>query len=94
MIITKQVTFIANDNHILQMKELLTTMVDASKAEDGCLLYDIFQLKQEQSKFIVIESWENEEALNGHKKSSHYIHYKANFEPYCKYKSSDDLEIL
>ena len=94
MIITKQVTFIAKENYISQMKELLTTMVDASKVEDGCLLYDIFQFKEEPSKFIVIESWENEEALNGHKKSEHYKHYKKNFEPFCKYKSSDDLEIL
>jgi len=94
MNITKQVTFIAKDECITQMKDLLITMVKASKAEVGCLLYDIFQLKEEPTKFIVVESWENEKALDGHKLSSHYIHYKANFEPFCANKFSNDLETL
>jgi len=94
MTITKQVTFIAKDDSIEQMKELLSTMVDASKVEDGCLLYDIFQLKNQPTKFIVIESWENENALNGHKESTHYKYYKSHFEPFCIDKFSDDLEII
>lgn len=94
MIITKQVTFIAKDDGIEKMKELLRTMVEASKAEDGCLLYDIFQLKNEPKKFIVIESWRDEAALDGHKASAHYAYYKSNFEPYCEEKFSDDLEFV
>jgi quinol monooxygenase YgiN len=94
MTITKQVTFIAKNDSIEQMKELLSTMVNASKIEDGCLLYDIFQLKNQPTKFIVIESWENENALNMHKKSSHYNYYKSNFEPFCVDKFSNDLDII
>ncbi len=94
MTITKQVTFIAKDDGIEKMKELLTTMVNASKEEDGCLLYDIFQLKNEPKKFIVVESWRDEKALDGHKLSAHYAYYKSNFEPYCAKKFSDDLEVL
>ena len=94
MTITKQVTFIAKEDSIEQMRALLVTMVEASKAEKGCLLYDIFQLKDELTKFIVVESWESEEALDGHKLSAHYIHYKANFEPFCADKFSNDLEVL
>lgn len=94
MIITKQVTFIAKNGSVEKMKELLKTMVEASKAEDGCLLYDIFQLKNEPKKFIVIESWRDEVALDGHKASAHYAYYKSNFEPYCAEKFSDDLEFV
>ena len=94
MTITKQVTFIAKEDGIQMMKELLKTMVEASKAEDGCLLYDIFQLKDEPRKFIVVESWRDEASLDGHKLSSHYAYYKSNFEPYCAEKFSDDLITL
>lgn len=94
MIITKQVTFIAKDDGVEKMKELLTTMVKASKAEDGCLFYHICQLKEEPKKFVVLESWRDEAALDGHKLSAHYTYYKSNFEPYCAEKFSDDLEIL
>jgi quinol monooxygenase YgiN len=73
---------------------LLADMVAPSKAEKGCLLYEIFQLKAEPSKFLVIESWEDEAALEGHKASAHYAHYKSHFEPFCAFKSSDDLEFL
>ncbi len=94
MTITKQVTFIAKPNYIEELKALLTTMVAPSKAEDGSLLYDIFQLKNEPAKFIVVESWADEKALDGHKLSAHYKYYKSNFEPFCAQKYSDDLEIL
>ncbi len=94
MKITKQVTFIAKKESIEQLKELLYTMIAPSKAEDGCLLYDIFQFKNEPEKFIVVESWRDEKALDGHKASDHYKHYKTNFEQFCAQKYSDDLEIL
>ena len=92
--ITKQVTFIAKEDCIDQMQALLHSMVQASKAEDGCLLYDIYQLKEEPRKFIVIESWRDENALDGHKASAHYNHYKTHYEPYCEDKYSYDLEIV
>ena len=43
MTITKRVTFIAKEGSEAKMKELLTAMVEPSKVEDGCILYDIFQ---------------------------------------------------
>ena len=94
MVITKKVTFIAKEDSIEQMKNLLKTMIQASKDEKGCLVYEIFQFKNKPSEFLVVESWENEEALEGHKNSSHYKHYKSNFEPFCADKYSDDLETL
>lgn len=94
MVITKKVTFIAKEDSVNEMKELLKTMVQASKDEKGCLLYDIFQFKAKPTEFLVVESWEDEEALEGHKNSSHYKHYKANFEVFCADKYSDDLETL
>ena len=94
MTITKRVTFIAKEGSQETLKSLLSAMVIPSKAETGCLFYEIVQYENNRRKFMAIETWENEEALNGHKASSHYAIYKSSFEPYCEKKYSDELEVL
>jgi quinol monooxygenase YgiN len=94
MKITKKVVFIAHDDKIEELKNLLITMIDASKVEVGCELYNVYQIKEKPNTFVVVETWENQEALKGHQNSAHYKYYKANFEPFAKDKYSDELEIL
>jgi quinol monooxygenase YgiN len=94
MKITKKVTFVAKEGHVKQLSTLLNSMIDASRNEQGCLLYDIFQYENNPNKFIVLESWADEEALEGHKHSKHYMHYKAHYEVHTAEKSSDNLNIL
>jgi len=92
--ITKRVTFIAKEGSEAKMKELLTAMVEPSKAEDGCIFYDIFQYENNRRKFMAVESWRDEAALDGHKASEHYAVYKSSYEPFCEKKYSDELEVL
>ena len=96
MTITKRVTFIAKDDEtsMAKMKELLTAMVEPSKAEKGVIFYEIFQYKDNPRKFMAYESWESEEALDGHKATEHYAIYKSSYEPYCEHKYTDELEVL
>jgi quinol monooxygenase YgiN len=94
MRITKRVTFIAKDGSEAKMKELLIAMVEPSKLEEGCIFYDIFQYENNPKKFMAVESWRDEVALDGHKASAHYAIYKSSYEPYCESKYSDELEIL
>lgn len=94
MTITKKVTFIAKKNGIEKMKELLSAMVVPSKAEDGCIFYEIFQCKERPEKFFAVETWRDEAALDGHKASAHYKIYKSSYEQYCEDKYSDELEVL
>ena len=77
MTITKRVTFIAKPDGITKMKELLSAMVIPSKAEDGCLFYEIVQYKDKPEKFMAVETWRDEKALDGHKASEHYAIYKS-----------------
>jgi len=94
MKITKSVTFMAKKGDEAKMKELLSAMVMPSKAEDGCLFYEIFQYENDKKRFMAVETWENEEALDGHKASAHYKIYKSAYEQYCDDKYSDELETL
>jgi len=94
MTITKSVTFIAKEGSEGKMKELLSAMVVPSKAEKGCLFYEIFQYENEPRRFMAVETWENEESLDGHKASAHYSVYKSSYEPYCDDKYTDELAVL
>ena len=94
MTITKRVTFIAKEGDEAKMKELLSAMVEPSKAEDGCIFYEIFQYKENPRKFMAVETWRDEAALEGHKNSPHYKVYKSSYEPYCEKKYTDELEVL
>ena len=94
MTITKSVTFIAKEGCEVKMKELLTAMVEPSKAEPGVLFYEIFQYENNPRRFMAVETWENEAALDGHKASAHYAVYKSSYEPYCEDKYTDELEVL
>jgi len=94
MQITKKVTFIAKGDHIEQLKKMLEAMVLPSRQEEGCLKYNIYQIESAPERFIVIEAWENEDALEGHKNSKHYKHYKAHYEVHTEEKFSENLIIL
>lgn len=94
MAITKQVTFVAKDENIGELKGLLVDMIDASRAEDGCLFYYIHQMSDKPNTFVVLESWRDDDALDGHKQSAHYAHYKSSFEPFTADKFSDELNDL
>ena len=94
MKITKRVTFIAKEGCEDKMRELLTAMVVPSKVEDGCIFYDIFEYENNSRKFMAVESWRDNDALDGHKSTPHYAVYKSSYEPYCEKKYSDDLLIL
>jgi len=94
MTITKRVTFIAKEGSEAKMKELLSAMVVPSKAEEGCIFYEIFQYENNPGKFMAVETWRDEAALDGHKASAHYAVYKSSYEPYCEKKYTDELIVL
>lgn len=94
MPLTKKVTFIAKEEHIEKVKQLLEDMVAPSIKEPGCLFYYIFQSKSNPRKFFAVESWASNEALEGHKHTEHYAYYKANYEPYVDDKYTEDLDLL
>ena len=94
MQITKKVVFIAKDDCVQELKDLLITMVAASRAESGCSLYNIYQLTEKPTEFTVVETWENADYLKAHGQSDHYNHYKANYEQYTADKYKDDMTIL
>ena len=94
MAITRQIIFIAKRDCIEELKALLTATIEDCKKENGCLMYQVFQTKNNPVEFIAIDSWENEEALNKHYESEHYLHFLNNFKKYNAHIEPFELEIL
>jgi quinol monooxygenase YgiN len=50
----------------------LNEMGAASRAEEGCQRYDIFQNTVAPDRLIIVETWESDAALEAHQKTPHY----------------------
>ena len=94
MAITRQIKFLAKRDCIVKLKDLLKSAIKDSKEEEGCLMYEVFQTKNNPVEFIVIDSWENEEALNMHNESEHYLYFINNFKQYNAHIEPFELELL
>lgn len=44
-----------------------------SRAENGCLSYELFQDKKDPRVFAIIEEWADQVALDAHKKADHFV---------------------
>lgn len=62
---------IALPDRIEQLKTVLSQLVTPTRAETGCLQYDLFQNQQDPTDFTFIEEWETETALSNHLQSEH-----------------------
>ncbi|MGV3465252.1 MAG: putative quinol monooxygenase [Heyndrickxia sp.] len=49
--------------------------VESSKAEEGNMEYRLFEAIDEPNTFLTLEKWRNEEAVESHKNSAHFIHF-------------------
>jgi len=57
-------------------KEATQENHNASVNEKGNCRFDILQQKEDPSKFILYEAYENEDAAAEHKNTSHYLNWR------------------
>lgn len=57
------------------VKNELTKLVEPTRAEDGCINYDLHQDNKNPNLFIFYENWTSPEALQKHLKSDHITAY-------------------
>lgn len=53
------------------VRQALTDLVDPTRAEGGCLSYELFESEADSTTFITIELWRSQEDLDAHTKSPH-----------------------
>ena len=55
-----------------------------STKEKGNIRFDIIQKSDDPSVFVFYEVFENDEAINAHKLTAHYLQWKATVEPWME----------
>lgn len=50
-------------------------LTEASRSEDGCVAYDIFESATIPEHLMICETWRDEEALKRHSETEHFKRY-------------------
>jgi len=59
------------------LEDLLTTMQERSRQEDGCISYGFYQSIEDEAQYVAVEEWESQEALDRHFQQPHLAEFSA-----------------
>ena len=62
---------IAKPDTIDATRELLLSLIDPTRAEDGCVTYELMQNTSDPTDFTFVEEWTSNEALDAHLATDH-----------------------
>lgn len=63
-----------------EVRRECVALVEPSRAEKGCLSYDLHEAVEKPSLFIFFETWENMKDLQNHLESPHSLAFDENTE--------------
>ena len=63
--------FKAKQGKDLELKELLLTIIEPSRADEGCISYDLHQAIDDPAVFMFYEIWRNKDLLGRHSTGPH-----------------------
>ncbi len=65
------------------LKEAIMACVAPTRAEAGCINYDLHQSSEDRGKFILYENWVSKKALDEHLEMPYLVNLKAKAEELC-----------
>lgn len=63
--------FKANEGADQKLKEVLQSLIKPSRADEGCVKYELHQAINDPALFIFFEIWENKQCLEKHSATPH-----------------------
>lgn len=72
-----------------EMEEALQAVANGSRGEEGNVSYDVHQNVSQPDKYIILEEWKSEEAIQIHREMAHYKAFKASVEGKVESLSTD-----
>ena len=63
----------AKPDHVAQVQEILTALVEATRREPGCLSYELLQNHADKSDFVFVERWASAAAEQAHFVTPHLL---------------------
>lgn len=55
----------------MEAEQALRSLIAPTRAEPGCVRYDLFAMPEQPGRYLFIETWESPEHLNRHLQQSH-----------------------
>ncbi|MCL1092736.1 putative quinol monooxygenase [Shewanella kaireitica] len=75
--LTVVANIIANEDSIDFVKAELIKLIEVTRAEAGCINYDLHQDNENPAHFVFYENWQSREHLQTHLANSHIADYVA-----------------
>lgn len=63
--------FLALPDRIEELRDVLVGLIEPTRQEQGCVLYELLQNNQEPREFTFVEEWTSERDLDLHLASDH-----------------------
>lgn len=63
--------------NIEALKPIFQTIVTASQEEEGCIAYNLCQDINDSTKFVMVEEWKSQAAIDFHNNTDHFKTFKA-----------------
>ena len=60
-----------------ELKAEMIKLLEPTRAEDGCINYDLHQNQEDENHFIFYENWESAAHLAKHAQSAHIMAYRS-----------------
>ena len=74
--VSKWITFTVAPENSDDFAKALEILEKESKAEDGCVLYAVYKVKETEGRYTVLESWADKEAFEAHRVAPHIAEFK------------------
>lgn len=65
-------TFSIKPGQVAKAVELATELVSLTVTENGCVRYNLAQSAEDENQIVILEAWENQNALDVHSASAHF----------------------
>jgi quinol monooxygenase YgiN len=63
--------FVAKPESVEDVRQALTGMIDPTRAEEGCVTYELLQNVADPTDFTFVEEWASQSDLDRHAESEH-----------------------
>jgi quinol monooxygenase YgiN len=69
----------AQTDKVDSLRGLLRGLLQPTRAEEGCISYELLQNTSDPTDFTFVEEWTGEEALQAHFNTDHLLHARSRF---------------
>ena len=62
---------VARSDKVEEVKSVLLGIIELTRKEEGCIVYELLQNQEDPTDFTFVEEWGSQELLNAHLASPH-----------------------